>query len=121
MDGWNSQSCSTRSPEGCGRYRPKHLETVRRYLSNRHWACQALAVLNLIGVVDSAGMPKNRLHIKMCKLAAEMCETYFIVPSNGRSSPGIKCPESLYMRITDLTISGAPCYFIRSTQWEHIP
>eukprot|EP00959_Pyramimonas_sp_CCMP1952_P151714 3174453-Pyramimonas_sp.AAC.1 len=33
----------------------------------------------------------------------------------------MKCPESLYMRITDLTTPGAPCYSIRGTQWEKIP
>eukprot|EP00959_Pyramimonas_sp_CCMP1952_P268037 5604378-Pyramimonas_sp.AAC.1 len=70
-------------------------------------------------MVDDAGMQKNRPQTKQCKFAAEMCETYFIRPSNGHSSPGIKYPESLYMRITDLTITGAPCYFIRGTQWEN--
>eukprot|EP00959_Pyramimonas_sp_CCMP1952_P172197 3597768-Pyramimonas_sp.AAC.1 len=46
---------------------------------------------------------------------------HFIRPSNGHSSPGIKCPESLYMRIRVMTIPGAPCYFLPGNQWEIIP
>eukprot|EP00959_Pyramimonas_sp_CCMP1952_P356379 7463417-Pyramimonas_sp.AAC.1 len=46
---------------------------------------------------------------------------HFIRPSNGHSSPGIKCLESLCMRITDLIMPGAPCYFIHGIQWENIP
>eukprot|EP00959_Pyramimonas_sp_CCMP1952_P340650 7134703-Pyramimonas_sp.AAC.1 len=53
-------------PEGCGRYHRKHLEIVRRYFKNRHWACQALTVLNLTGMVNNTGMQKNRRHIKKC-------------------------------------------------------
>eukprot|EP00959_Pyramimonas_sp_CCMP1952_P083881 1754412-Pyramimonas_sp.AAC.1 len=48
-------------------------------------------------------------------------DTYFIRPSNGHSSLGIRCPESLYMRITDLSEPGVPRYFNHGTQWEHIP
>eukprot|EP00959_Pyramimonas_sp_CCMP1952_P440136 9214524-Pyramimonas_sp.AAC.1 len=48
-------------------------------------------------------------------------DTYFIRPSNGHRSPGIRCPESLYMRITDLSAPGAPRHFIRGTEWENIP
>eukprot|EP00959_Pyramimonas_sp_CCMP1952_P444897 9315866-Pyramimonas_sp.AAC.1 len=72
-------------------------------------------------MVDHAALPKNRLHIKKCKFATDTHDTYFIRPSSGRSSPGIKCPESLYMRIADLTIPGAPCYFTLGIQWENIP
>eukprot|EP00959_Pyramimonas_sp_CCMP1952_P435427 9117602-Pyramimonas_sp.AAC.1 len=65
-DGWVelSELLNQWPPEGCDRYHHKHLETVRRYLSNRHWACPALTVLNLIGMVDNAGMQKIKLHIK---------------------------------------------------------
>eukprot|EP00959_Pyramimonas_sp_CCMP1952_P193799 4052468-Pyramimonas_sp.AAC.1 len=74
-------------------------------------------------MVDNAGagMRKNRIHIKKCKYASETHDAYFIRPSNGRSSPGIKCPESLYMRIADLTIPGVPGYTIHGTAWENIP
>eukprot|EP00959_Pyramimonas_sp_CCMP1952_P072663 1518279-Pyramimonas_sp.AAC.1 len=48
-------------------------------------------------------------------------DAYFIRPTHGHSSPGIKCPESLYMRIADLSAPGAPCYFIHGTQWENLP
>eukprot|EP00959_Pyramimonas_sp_CCMP1952_P261744 5473401-Pyramimonas_sp.AAC.1 len=48
-------------------------------------------------------------------------DTYFIRPANGHSSPGIRCPESLYMRIVGLSALWAPRYFIRGTQWENIP
>eukprot|EP00959_Pyramimonas_sp_CCMP1952_P129211 2701827-Pyramimonas_sp.AAC.1 len=72
-------------------------------------------------MVSSTGMQKNRLNIKKCKFASETHDKYFIRPNNGHSSPGIKCPESLYMRMADLTIPGAPCYFIRGTQWGNIP
>eukprot|EP00959_Pyramimonas_sp_CCMP1952_P238699 4987986-Pyramimonas_sp.AAC.1 len=59
------------------------------------------------------------VHIKKCEFATEMCETYFIRPSNGHSSPGIKCLESFYT--ADLTFPGAPGYFIYGTQWVNIP
>eukprot|EP00959_Pyramimonas_sp_CCMP1952_P136322 2852569-Pyramimonas_sp.AAC.1 len=49
------------------------------------------------------------------------CDAYFIRPTNGHSSPGIKCPESLYMEITGLSAPGAPRYFIHGTQWENLP
>eukprot|EP00959_Pyramimonas_sp_CCMP1952_P083347 1742073-Pyramimonas_sp.AAC.1 len=58
MDGWSSQS--QWPPEGRDRCRPKHLETVQRYLSNRHRAYQALTVLYLIGMVDNAGIQKKQ-------------------------------------------------------------
>eukprot|EP00959_Pyramimonas_sp_CCMP1952_P380522 7972179-Pyramimonas_sp.AAC.1 len=114
FDGWAelSELLHKGPPEGCDRYRPEHLETVRRYLSNRHWADQALTMLNLIGMVGDAGIQKNRPLIKKCKFATEMCETYFIRPSSGHSSPGIRCPGSLSMRLTDLTFPGAPCCFM---------
>eukprot|EP00959_Pyramimonas_sp_CCMP1952_P057761 1205626-Pyramimonas_sp.AAC.1 len=72
-------------------------------------------------MVDKAGMQKCRLQIKKCKFATEAHSTHFVRPSIGHSRPGIKCPESLCMRITDLTIPRAPCYYIRGTQWEDIP
>eukprot|EP00959_Pyramimonas_sp_CCMP1952_P228807 4783999-Pyramimonas_sp.AAC.1 len=52
FDGWVelSELLNKWPPEGCDGDRPKHLEIVRRYLSNRHWAYQALTVLNLIGM-----------------------------------------------------------------------
>eukprot|EP00959_Pyramimonas_sp_CCMP1952_P430381 9014230-Pyramimonas_sp.AAC.1 len=61
-------------------------------------------------MVDITGMQKNRPHIKKCEFATEMYETYFIRPSNGHSSPGIQRPESLYMRMADLTNPVAPCH-----------
>eukprot|EP00959_Pyramimonas_sp_CCMP1952_P450279 9428128-Pyramimonas_sp.AAC.1 len=67
-------------------------------------------------MVGNAGMQKNRLQAQKCKFATETHPTYFLRPSNGRSGPGIKCPESLCMRITDLTTPGAPCYSIHGTQ-----
>eukprot|EP00959_Pyramimonas_sp_CCMP1952_P457933 9475777-Pyramimonas_sp.AAC.2 len=62
FDGWVklSEILNLWPTEGCDRCRPRHLETVPRYLSNRHWAHQAFTVLNLIGMVDNAGMQKNR-------------------------------------------------------------
>eukprot|EP00959_Pyramimonas_sp_CCMP1952_P384035 8048518-Pyramimonas_sp.AAC.1 len=54
FDGW-LELLNKWPPAGCVRYRPKHLWTVRRCLSNCHWAYQALTVLNLIGMVDNAG------------------------------------------------------------------
>eukprot|EP00959_Pyramimonas_sp_CCMP1952_P107996 2258109-Pyramimonas_sp.AAC.1 len=45
--------------------------------------------------------------------SSEAHETYSIRPSNGHSSPGINCPSSLCMRMTYLSLPGAPCYFIR--------
>eukprot|EP00959_Pyramimonas_sp_CCMP1952_P457932 9475777-Pyramimonas_sp.AAC.1 len=50
-----------------------------------------------------------------------MYETYFVRLSNGRSSPGMKCLESLYMGMADLIIPGAPCYLTHGTQRENIP
>eukprot|EP00959_Pyramimonas_sp_CCMP1952_P342697 7179545-Pyramimonas_sp.AAC.1 len=85
------------------------------------WACQASAVLDLIGIVDSTGVQNNRPQVKKCQCASEARETYFIRPSNGHGSPGIKCLGSLYMRNTDLTVPEAPCYFIHGTQCEHTP
>eukprot|EP00959_Pyramimonas_sp_CCMP1952_P237450 4962450-Pyramimonas_sp.AAC.1 len=41
-------------------------------------------------------------------------------PSNGRCSPGIKCPESLYSRVTDLHEPGARRYFKHGTKWANI-
>eukprot|EP00959_Pyramimonas_sp_CCMP1952_P390151 8176233-Pyramimonas_sp.AAC.1 len=66
FDGWMelSELLNQWPPEGCDHYRRTRLETVRRYLRNRHWACQALIVLNLTGMVDNAGMQKNRPQIK---------------------------------------------------------
>eukprot|EP00959_Pyramimonas_sp_CCMP1952_P160848 3363871-Pyramimonas_sp.AAC.1 len=46
------------------------------------------------------------------KYSSENHDAYFIRPSNGHSSPGIKCPEPLYTRITDLSAPGAPCHLI---------
>eukprot|EP00959_Pyramimonas_sp_CCMP1952_P403860 8462684-Pyramimonas_sp.AAC.1 len=73
-----------------------------------------------MGKVDDAGMQKNRLQLKRMKYSSEKHDTYFIRPRAGRSSPGIKCPESLSMRISDLTVPGAPCCFIHGTQRESI-
>eukprot|EP00959_Pyramimonas_sp_CCMP1952_P058985 1231968-Pyramimonas_sp.AAC.1 len=90
-DGWAepSQLFNNWPAEGRGSYRHKHLETVRRKLKDQHWACQALAVLDLIGTVDHAGMQKSRLQLKKCKYASESRDAYFIRPSNGHSSPWI--------------------------------
>eukprot|EP00959_Pyramimonas_sp_CCMP1952_P095944 2005979-Pyramimonas_sp.AAC.2 len=66
-------------------------------------------------------MQKNWLQVKKCMFATETHPAYFLRPSKEHISPGIKCPESLYMRITDLTIPGAPCYFTHGTQWANIP
>eukprot|EP00959_Pyramimonas_sp_CCMP1952_P129299 2703577-Pyramimonas_sp.AAC.1 len=90
-------------------------------LKDQHWAYQAYAVVELIGTIDESGMRKNRLQIKKIKYFDINYDTCFIRPTNGHSSPGIKCPESLYMRITDLSAPGAPCYFIRGTQWGTMP
>eukprot|EP00959_Pyramimonas_sp_CCMP1952_P072240 1508777-Pyramimonas_sp.AAC.1 len=123
FDGWVelAELLDRWPPAGYDRYHRKDLETARQRLRNRHWACQASAVLDLIGMVDNTGMQKNRLQLKKCQCASEARETYFIRSSNGHSSPGIKCPESLYMRITDLIVPGAPGYFIHGTQWASIP
>eukprot|EP00959_Pyramimonas_sp_CCMP1952_P386513 8100392-Pyramimonas_sp.AAC.1 len=72
-------------------------------------------------MADNAGMQNNRLQLKKCQYASEAHETYFTRPSNGHSSPRIKCPESFYMRITDLIVPGAPCNLIHGTQWANIP
>eukprot|EP00959_Pyramimonas_sp_CCMP1952_P176986 3699260-Pyramimonas_sp.AAC.1 len=77
-DGWVelSQLLNHWPPEGCDRYRRKHLETVRRCLRNCHWACQAVAVLDLVGVVDNAGMQKNRFQLEKCQYSSEAHETF---------------------------------------------
>eukprot|EP00959_Pyramimonas_sp_CCMP1952_P334069 6996242-Pyramimonas_sp.AAC.1 len=98
-------------------YRRKHLETARQKPNNQHWACQVLAVLDLIGMVLHTGMQKNRLQLNKCKYASESHDTYLIRPSNGHSSPGIRRPESWSMRITDVTVPGAPCSFTHGIQW----
>eukprot|EP00959_Pyramimonas_sp_CCMP1952_P451575 9454851-Pyramimonas_sp.AAC.1 len=59
-------------------------------------------MLDLIGMVDSTRMEKNRLQVKKCQYASEAHETYFIRPSNGRSSPRIKCPEAFWANIPSL-------------------
>eukprot|EP00959_Pyramimonas_sp_CCMP1952_P448005 9381003-Pyramimonas_sp.AAC.1 len=95
FDGWVELSeLLNWPPAGHGRYRRKHLAAVRQELNNQHWARQAVAVLDLIGMADHAGMQSNRLQLKTCKHASESHETYFIRPSNGHSSPRIKYPES---------------------------
>eukprot|EP00959_Pyramimonas_sp_CCMP1952_P173580 3627139-Pyramimonas_sp.AAC.1 len=66
-------------------------------------------------------MEKNRLHIKQMRHSGMDYDTYFIRPINGRSSPDTKCPESSYVRITDLSTLGAPRYFIHGTQRESVP
>eukprot|EP00959_Pyramimonas_sp_CCMP1952_P407587 8542184-Pyramimonas_sp.AAC.1 len=45
FDGWDelSELLEHWPPEGYDRHRHQHVETVRRRLRNRHWACQALA------------------------------------------------------------------------------
>eukprot|EP00959_Pyramimonas_sp_CCMP1952_P328185 6870996-Pyramimonas_sp.AAC.1 len=63
-DGQSCRSCSTRPAEGYENYRYMHLETVRHKLKEQRWACQALAVLGLMGMVENAGMQKNRLQLK---------------------------------------------------------
>eukprot|EP00959_Pyramimonas_sp_CCMP1952_P105808 2212293-Pyramimonas_sp.AAC.2 len=34
---------------------------------------------------------------------------------------GIRCPESLYTRVAELTSPGAPCYFVHGTKWVNVP
>eukprot|EP00959_Pyramimonas_sp_CCMP1952_P088716 1856299-Pyramimonas_sp.AAC.1 len=46
-------------------------------------------------MVGHAGMQKNRLQLKKCHYASEAREAHFIRPSNGHSSPGIKCTSLL--------------------------
>eukprot|EP00959_Pyramimonas_sp_CCMP1952_P110271 2307197-Pyramimonas_sp.AAC.1 len=70
---------------------------------------------------DHSGVQKDRLQVKKSTFTGESHPTYFLRPSNGHSSPGIKCPESLYKRLADLTLPGAPCYFIHGTKWFNIP
>eukprot|EP00959_Pyramimonas_sp_CCMP1952_P393778 8251152-Pyramimonas_sp.AAC.1 len=84
--GHNYHSYSTHG-QGCERYHSKHLDTVRRVLKGQQWACQAYAVLELIGMLDESGMEKNRLHIKNMKYSDMNKDTYFIRPTNGHSSP----------------------------------
>eukprot|EP00959_Pyramimonas_sp_CCMP1952_P371366 7776640-Pyramimonas_sp.AAC.1 len=50
--------------EGYESHHHMHLDTVRYKLKNQHWAYQAHAVLELVGMVDESGMKQNRLHIK---------------------------------------------------------
>eukprot|EP00959_Pyramimonas_sp_CCMP1952_P254451 5314790-Pyramimonas_sp.AAC.1 len=66
-------------------------------------------------------MQKNRLQVKKPLLTGGSHPTYFLRPSNGPSSPGIRCPEPLCKRVTDQTSPGAPCYFIHVTAWVDIP
>eukprot|EP00959_Pyramimonas_sp_CCMP1952_P435648 9122601-Pyramimonas_sp.AAC.1 len=73
-----------------------HLDTVRHMLQDQHWAYQAYAVLELMGMIDESVMKKYRLQIKKMKYSDLTYDTYFIRPTNGHSSPGIKCPASLY-------------------------
>eukprot|EP00959_Pyramimonas_sp_CCMP1952_P080918 1690186-Pyramimonas_sp.AAC.1 len=47
-------------PEGHDCHHHKHLEIVRRHLRSRHWAYQALAVLDLVGMINNTGIQKNR-------------------------------------------------------------
>eukprot|EP00959_Pyramimonas_sp_CCMP1952_P031649 663808-Pyramimonas_sp.AAC.1 len=53
----------------------------------------------------------------MCKFASEPHPTYLLRPSNGHSSPDIKCLESLYKRATVLTSPGHLATFISCTKW----
>eukprot|EP00959_Pyramimonas_sp_CCMP1952_P393715 8249901-Pyramimonas_sp.AAC.1 len=76
-----------------------------------HWACRAYAALELIDMIDESGMKKKRLHVKKMRYPDMNYDTYFIRPTNGHSSPGIKCPESLFMKIIDLS---APGHFVIS-------
>eukprot|EP00959_Pyramimonas_sp_CCMP1952_P369921 7747581-Pyramimonas_sp.AAC.1 len=52
FDGWVelSELLDQWPPEGCDRQRRRHLEAVRQYLRKRHLACQALTVLDLMGM-----------------------------------------------------------------------
>eukprot|EP00959_Pyramimonas_sp_CCMP1952_P351808 7371144-Pyramimonas_sp.AAC.1 len=81
-------------------------------LKNRHLAYQAYVVLELIGVIDASGMKSNRMHINKMMYADMADDTCFIRPFNGHSSPGIRCPESIYMRITDLSAPGGLRYSV---------
>eukprot|EP00959_Pyramimonas_sp_CCMP1952_P267331 5589365-Pyramimonas_sp.AAC.1 len=66
----------------------RHLETVRHKLKDQRWACQASALLGLMGMVDNTGMQKNRRQLKKMKYSSEKRDAHFLRPSNGHSSPG---------------------------------
>eukprot|EP00959_Pyramimonas_sp_CCMP1952_P420577 8810000-Pyramimonas_sp.AAC.1 len=68
---------------------------------------------------DNSGMKNNRNQVKKHHLCGETSPTISRGPT--RSSPGIKCPESLYSRVTNLSEQGAPCHFMHGTQWTSIP
>eukprot|EP00959_Pyramimonas_sp_CCMP1952_P390279 8178284-Pyramimonas_sp.AAC.1 len=72
-------------------------------------------------VHHSAGTQKNRLQVKKISLRGETCPTYCLRPSNGHSSPGTGCPESLCTQVADLAAEGAPRYFMYGTPWRHVP
>eukprot|EP00959_Pyramimonas_sp_CCMP1952_P339647 7113148-Pyramimonas_sp.AAC.1 len=57
--------------EGHENHHRKCPGTARQKLKNQRRACQALAALDLIGMVDHTGMQKNRLQLKKCKYASE--------------------------------------------------
>eukprot|EP00959_Pyramimonas_sp_CCMP1952_P118210 2471447-Pyramimonas_sp.AAC.1 len=72
-------------------------------------------------VDTSSGMQENRLQVKKLEFCGEARPTYFQRPTNGHSSPGIKCPESLCSRVTDLIDAGAPRYLMHEAKWSSIP
>eukprot|EP00959_Pyramimonas_sp_CCMP1952_P107929 2256692-Pyramimonas_sp.AAC.1 len=86
-------------------------------MPGRHWTYQALAVLKIRETVDNrTGVQKNRLQVKKIEFCGEARPTFFLRPSNGRSSPGVRCPESVHSRVTALAEAGAPRYFIHGTK-----
>eukprot|EP00959_Pyramimonas_sp_CCMP1952_P233912 4887928-Pyramimonas_sp.AAC.1 len=84
-DGWAelSQLLKNWPAEGHENYHRKHLGTVRHKLKYQHWACQALAVLDLIGMVDHAEMQTNRLQPKKMKCSSDARRV--LHPSNTES------------------------------------
>eukprot|EP00959_Pyramimonas_sp_CCMP1952_P189088 3955055-Pyramimonas_sp.AAC.1 len=63
----------------------------------------------------------SRPQMKKLTFRGEARPTYYLRPSNGRSSPGIRCPESLRSRVADLNEAGAPRCFIHGATWANIP
>eukprot|EP00959_Pyramimonas_sp_CCMP1952_P273145 5709392-Pyramimonas_sp.AAC.1 len=47
------------------------------------------------------------------------CPTYYLRPSNGRSSPGFGCPESLCSRVRLDGVGSAPLYHSRNQMGAH--
>eukprot|EP00959_Pyramimonas_sp_CCMP1952_P355617 7448293-Pyramimonas_sp.AAC.1 len=83
-DGWAdlSQLLNTWPAEGYEHHRHTHLDTVRRLPKNRHWAYQAYAVLELIGMVDESGMKQTRLHMKKMSYSDTTCDASFARPTD---------------------------------------